>query len=264
MTDTFSDLKAQLPAELRDQIAGDTWEEVWIGWSGARIFRLDSGRYLKTAEPPHDLTHEWQVLDWLQGKLPVPEVHAWVDDFAAPRQYLLTAELPGLQSFDERFADQRAQIIDLLAAGLRQIHAIPIDNCPFDRQAAALIKQARLNVFEGRVDATRFDAKNQGRTAQSVLDEVIATRPAAEDFVFAHGDYCLPNILVDPATLTLTGFIDWGGAGIADRYLDLALVARSITYNFGAEWVEPFWAAYGVTDVDHAKVAFFQLLDELF
>jgi aminoglycoside phosphotransferase len=34
-------------------------------------------------------------------------------------------------------------------------------------------------------------------------------------------------------------------------------------YNFGEEWIAPFWEAYGVTEVDHAKIAFFRLIDEL-
>lgn len=267
MPDPYADLKTSLPPDLHALIADDAWQEVWIGWTATRVFRLASphgARYLKIAEPPADLTPEKQRLDWLRGRLPVPQVLHFADDLAAARQYLLLTALPGLPSFDDYFQDRRAHVIAQVAAGLRQIHATPLDDCPFDSQVAALIKRARVRVFEGRVDADRFAAPYQGRPPHSLLDEVIATRPAEEDFVFAHGDYCLPNVLIDPEHAALTGFVDWGDAGIADRYLDLALCARSITYNFGAAWVAPFWAAYGVGEIDHAKVTFFQLLDELF
>jgi aminoglycoside phosphotransferase len=46
--------------------------------------------------------------------------------------------------------------------------------------------------------------------------------------------------------------------------LDLALAARSISFNLGAQWIAPFFAAYGLTEIDHARIAFFQLLDEFF
>ena len=39
------------------------------------------------------------------------------------------------------------------------------------------------------------------------------------DLVFTHGDYCAPNILVGAAPLhTVTGVVDWGYAGVADRW----------------------------------------------
>lgn len=63
----------------------------------------------------------------------------------------------------------------------------------------------------------------------------------------------------------VTGFIDWGYAGVADRYQDLALAVRSITWNLGAEWVPSFLDAYRLPDgLDAAKIEFFHLLDEFF
>ena len=260
----FTDLKAQLPPALRHLIAGAAWHENQIGWSGVRVFRLvdqeGTGRYLKIAESPHDLTPEMQRLEWLQGRLPVPELLYFEDDIT--RQYMLMSEISGLVAFHDQFKDQRGRIIELLAEGLRHIHSIEIAACPFDNQIAALIKRARVNIFEGHVSGD-FAADHEGRSVHEVLADVIATRPTEEDMVFTHGDYCLPNVLIAPDTLTINGTIDWGHAGIADRYYDLTQVMRSITYNFGEEWVTPFWEAYGVTEIDHAKLTFFRALDDL-
>jgi aminoglycoside phosphotransferase len=263
--DDLSGLTARLPADLRQRIAGMTWEENQIGWSGVRVFRLDgphgSGQYLKIAQPPHDLTPEKQRLEWLQGRLPVPQLLNFTDDPAG--QFLLMSAIPGLVAFDDQFRDRRAQIIELLADGLRQIHRVEIAGCPFDRRVAALIEQARSNIVAGRVGGGDFEANHDGRSAHDLLAEAIAIRPAEEDLVFTHGDYCLPNVLIDADSMIINGYVDWGQAGVADRYYDLAFIARSIVYNFGEEWVAPFWEAYGVTEVDHARIAFFRLIDEL-
>jgi aminoglycoside phosphotransferase len=81
--------------------------------------------------------------------------------------------------------------------------------------------------------------------------------------VFTHGDYCLPNIMLKDGAVS--GFLDLGRAGIADRYTDLALAARSIRHNMGDErLVNLFFHAYGLGEVDWRKVDYYILLDELF
>ncbi len=261
----FEALVSQLPAGVRAMIGTTSGHETMLGWSGVRVFRLADGRYLKISDHPQtdslrDLRPEAARLAWLRGRLPVPDLLAFDD--GPDRQVMLMTGIPGLPSFDARFQGHERQIIEVLAEGLRLIHAVDVADCPFDQRLDVMIAAAQRRLVAGQVDESDFDAVRQGRTAHSLYAELVATRPAETCLVLAHGDYCMPNILIDPATRTLAGFIDWGGAGIADRYLDLALAARSITYNWGAAWVTPFFAAYGLVDADAEKIAFYQLLDE--
>ena len=62
----------------------------------------------------------------------------------------------------------------------------------------------------------------------------------------------------------VSGFVDCGRAGIADPYQDLALCARSIAFNVGAEWVPVLFAKYGIERIDEVRVSWYQLLDEFF
>ena len=84
---------------------------------------------------------------------------------------------------------------------------------------------------------------------------LLEQRPAggdarAADLVVCHGDACLPNFLADPDSLQVTGMIDVGRLGVADRHLDLALAVRSMsdtTLNpsYGSAAAEAMLAAYG-------------------
>lgn len=256
-----------LPAALHAMIGDMTCMPVTVGMSDTAIFRLEAGtgetRYLKIAgygaEP---LLPEMQRLEWLAGRLPVPRVLQFAQEDG--QEYLLLSEVPGRMSHTAVCADNVPRVVHLLAWGMRMVHAIPLTNCPFDMRLDVQIAAARQRVAEGRVDTTDFDTIRQGQTAERLLAELLATRPAMEDLVFTHGDYCPPNILVDLKKDTPCGFIDLGRAGIADRYQDIALAARSITHNFGSQWVPLLFEEYGLGVVDHAKIAYYQLLDEFF
>jgi aminoglycoside phosphotransferase len=112
------------------------------------------------------------------------------------------------------------------------------------------------------VDEADFDEARQGRKAADLFEELLRTKPAGEELVFTHGDFCLPNILIEGGRLS--GFVDWGRAGIADRYQDLALAARSLAHNHGADWVPLLFQEYGIPQPDASRVEFYKLLDEFF
>jgi aminoglycoside phosphotransferase len=240
------------------------------GMSSAGVVRIDytdgAQHYLKYTprETEVELQRELAVLLWLQGKLSVPEV-AYYAEYGETLFLLMTA-VPGMVVYDDGLRDRLPEVIRLYAEGLRRIHDLPVKGCPFDARLDVKLRSARRRLLANAVDEDDFDSVRAGRTAQSLYDELLATRPADEDLVFTHGDYCTPNVLIDPVRMTVSGYIDWGRAGIADRYQDVALAARSIVYNFGEEWVAPFFSAYGLreAEIDSAKVTYYQLLDELF
>lgn len=152
-------------------------------------------------------------LEWMgQQGLPVPGVMVH-----GPR-FILMSVMPGVDA--ARSDASPATIINALARGLHLLHAVPIDHCPFDRTLAVTMAEARERARLGLVDEN------------DMLAELEANCPTSEDMVFTHGDYCLPNVMTEPL-----GFVDCGRAGKADRYQDLALAARSVAYDLGAEWV---------------------------
>jgi kanamycin kinase len=61
--------------------------------------------------------------------------------------------------------------------------------------------------------------------------------------VLIHGDYCLPNVLVQDGKLSAV--VDVGLAGLGNPDVDLAAALWTLDYNFGAGFGRPFLEAYG-------------------
>jgi aminoglycoside phosphotransferase len=259
---------ASIPPELAVLVEGYVWSRIDTGCSAAHVHRLHAdnrpGLYLKSAPiaGDHSLEPEHQRLEWLQNRLPVPQVlgFAQSDEF----QHLLLSEVTGYPAHTPSHTESIESLVHLLAEGLRMIHTLPVDHCPFSHCIEAEIAVARERMMAGLVDEDDFDAARQGRGAEELFEELLHTLPSSEEIVLTHGDYCMPNIIVDSGSIG--GFIDMGRAGMGDRYRDLALAVRSIEFNYGRQWVEPFLQGYGygIASIDWKKMEFFQLLDEFF
>jgi streptomycin 3"-kinase len=113
---------------------------------------------------------------------------------------------------------------------------------------------------------------DKSRSPAELLARIAAELPArftqeADDLVVCHGDACLPNIMVDPATQRCTGLIDLGRLGRADRYADLALLLanaqESWTSSDQAERAHSIlFETLGITP-DRDRLAFYLRLDPL-
>lgn len=258
-------MKPSLPERLA-AIAGDrSWQQITIGHSESSTFLLSGGErnlYLKTQSKRAEdrLREERDRLLWLAGKLPVPSVAAYEED--EEREWLLISEVPGVHAADPSWGGDVFALARALGEGLRRIHALAAADCPFDQRLDVKLTEAGRRTAAGLVDEADFDAIRRGQGAEALYETLLSSRPETEDVVFTHGDYCLPNVILQGGRVS--GYIDWGRAGMADRYQDIALALRSLRYNFGAGHEEAFLAAYGMERADEEKVEYYQLLDEFF
>lgn len=209
-----------------------------------------------------DIVGEAVRLRWLQGRVPcaVP-LHAGYDGAQA---WLLTSEVPGRSgdAWLEHDPASLPRVIAGFARFLRQLHALPVDECPFDAGAAVRLAAARARVTAHLVDEDDFDADHEGWSAAEVLAKVEAIAPSARGRVVTHGDFSLGNLMLDAAGRA-TGCIDVGRLGTADAYQDIAILWNNLD-DHGAEAQRSFLREMGIGEVDAARLDFHRCLDELF
>jgi Aminoglycoside phosphotransferase len=262
------DVTTTLTAALTDY----AFEPINLGESGASVWRCSMEGaptlYLKTASLTADLRLDEEAarLRWMkEHDLPVPAIREYGRTDHA--EYLLLDEVAGVPASDPAWSRFLPEVVAALGEGLARVHRTPIAECPFNHRLVWQVNEACRRVAAGRVREEDFDEERVGRRATDLLTELLATTPEREDLVFAHGDFCLPNVVLDRAqdgTLHVAGLVDCGRAGVADRHQDLALAIRSITHNLGRGWVRPFLRAYGLPHPQPDRLRFYGLLDEFF
>jgi len=254
-------------------LTGGGWERVTTGQSGAIVLRsADGSRYAKfmPADERGALEAERDRMDWaLDHDVPTAEVIDWAT--SSEWACLLTSTLPGVPA-DRLSPSDLWQAWPSITASLRRLHDLPTDDCPFDRGLTAMSAIADDVVARGAVNAEFLPVDVRQRPAADLLKELADELPhrlveEQADLVVCHGDLCLPNLLIDPASHAVTGFIDLGRLGRADRYADIALLLA----NSRGTWTDEqqaavadalFADAYGIT-LSPDRRQFYLCLDAL-
>ncbi|MSQ31639.1 MAG: aminoglycoside 3'-phosphotransferase [Dehalococcoidia bacterium] len=249
----------RIPQELEGLIEGYQWNKVTIGESTDSVSRLArKGRrtlYLKTGAISHDrrVLEEKGALAWLKTMLPIPRIVGFASD--SEYDFLLTEALTGVNACAVP-PESPTDLVRLLAHGLVSIHKCTINDCPLNKRLEVEIIRARDNLSNGY--SPMIDL--HGRSPIEAFEALLKSRPSVEDIVFTHGDYSIPNVMINRGRIS--GFVDWGRAGIADRYRDIALALKSIQRNLGPGLEQVFLQEYGIVSPDLKKIEFYKLINE--
>jgi len=256
------------PSGLCDLLTGFTCTKDRVGCSAAGVYhylREDVSCYLKIDMANAELTREYQVMHWLDGKLPVPRVLYFgeTDGLA----YLLMTAVEGNMACDcpeDVLHEPYETTVRLLAEGIRMLESVDISDCPFQSTLDIKLPDALYNIENGLVDMADFEEWNDFETPMALYDYLVQNRPT-EELCFCHGDYCLPNVFIDGERVT--GFIDLGRCGIADMWQDIALCVRSLGYNLrhieNRSYIDLLFKRLNIVP-DWEKIRYYILLDELF
>jgi len=262
--------QVQIPPKIKTLIDKKAFTVDDIGMSGNQVLIFED-MVLKIEDSQEDVEKQVQMMQWLEGKIPVPKVLACEE--ANGKYYLLMSRISGEMSCDTYYLEHPQILLEGLACGLKMLWEVDIKDCPYRRDLDAVLEEARMRVQNGLVDVdnvepTTFD-EGGFENPRHLLEWLENHRPIFEP-VLSHGDYCLPNIFLKNGRIE--GFIDLGNAGIGDKWNDIALCYRSLKHNFdgtyGGKVYEDFnpdllFEKLGI-EPDWEKIKYFILLDELF
>lgn len=254
------------PRQTRGFYAHSRFYENTIGREGCRLFRIvrpgGDCMFLKYGPPgrAEELNNEVSRCAWAWDKLPTPRV---VDFTRSPSgAYFLMTEMPGLPS--HLCGRPAVEVARMLFQGLERLASVPVEGCPFDMRLESRLRAAEERIRDGRVDASDFEGEHLGKSPGELFEELVRRKPREQTLRVCHGDYCLPNVVIDP--LGGIGFIDLGRLGVCDPAQDIALCARSLRHNFpeNPEVARGFLDACGIHPDQMDRIRYYELLDELF
>ena len=261
--------EVRLPEKIQALTQGMDYGVDQIGLSGSEI-RLYDGMVLKIGPHRPDTENSVRMMRWLSGRLPVPEVLAYEED--REHEYVLMSRVRGKMACDSFYLSRPKVLIPLLAEGLRMFWSVDITDCPTRRSLDDELIEARSRVERGQVAVSRAEPGTfgpDGFADPAALLNWLETHRPPMDPVLSHGDFCLPNIYLEGESVS--GFIDLGSAGVADRWRDISLCYRSLRHNcdgtYGSRYPdvrpEQLFDALGIAP-DWEKLRYYILLDELF
>ncbi len=219
----------------------------------ARVYFIDrdGGFYVKRAAE-HTLRREAEMTAYFHGK----GLSAEVLDYRTEGgfDWLVTARVAGEDCTHADYLADPKRLCDLLAERLRALHETDFSGCPVQDRMQDYLALADENYRAGHCDLSLFGDRSPYATADEAYAALQAGRGGFKRDVLLHGDYCLPNILLDG--WRFSGFIDVGNGGVGDRHVDLFWGAWTLWYNLSTDrYRDRFFDAYGRDVID------FDLLD---
>lgn len=206
----------------------------------------DGGYYLKRSAKG-TLKTEAEMTSFFHSKGMGAEVISYISEGA---DWLLTSAIKGEDCTFKAYLDDPKRLCDLLAIKLRELHETDFSHCPVKDRMSAYVSTAIANFKAGQYDASYY--LSNGSIAPAIGDIYKFAMDNAHLFksdVLLHGDYCLPNTMLD--NWRFSGFIDVGNGGVGDRHVDLYWGAWTLNFNLKTDtYRERFFDAYGRDKVD--------------
>lgn len=208
----------------------------------ARVWFLDreGGLFLKTA-PAGALKTEAEMTGFFHSKGLSAEVLCCL---SREKDWLVTRRIPGEDCVYPAYLEDPKQLCDTTALLLRQLHETDADRCPVAGRNESYLALAEKNYAAGKFDRTLFPGHWGFSSAAEAWKEVETNGKYLKSDALLHGDYCLPNILLD--NWRFSGFIDLGNGGVGDRHIDIFWGVWTLFFNLKTNaYYDRFLDVYG-------------------
>ncbi len=214
--------------------------------SQAQVYYIkkEDGFYLKTA-PAGSLKEEAAMAKLFHSL----GVGAQVLTFEQLEQdWLLTRAVSGEDCTHDSYRADPKRLSALLGELLRTLHETVLP-AGLPNRTADCMEVCKANYRTGEYDKSHFPDNWGYRCAEDAWAVVEQAAPLLRADTLVHGDYCMPNVILD--NWKFSGFIDLGQAGVGDRHFDLFWGIWSLEFNLkSSAWKDRFLDAYGRDRID--------------
>lgn len=209
----------------------------------------DGGYYIKTA-PLGTLENEATLTDYFHRKGLAEDVLALVHE---GRDWMVTRAVKGEDCTYKTYLEDPKRLCQTLAECMRALHSLDKTDCPVQDRMKTYIDTVEQNYNAGLFDPLRFTKQGSKMTREEAFKYFWDNRSTLRSNCLIHGDFCLPNIMLD--RWNFSGFIDLGNAGAADAHIDLFWCIWTLWFNLKTrKYTDYFLDAYGRYAVDEEKL----------
>jgi len=218
----------------------------------ARVIYIerDGGLYLKRAAAG-SLAREAEMTRYLAQRGLAPRVCDYRTEGAY--DFMLSVRAAGEDCTHAQYLAEPARLAVLLGERLRMLHELDTDGCPVPDHSARYLAAAEEGYRIGRFDASYYEEDYGAVTADEAYRIAHEGGGVLRREVLLHGDYCLPNVMLDG--WRFSAFIDVGNGGVGDRHVDLYWGAWTLRFNLKTDaYRARFFDAYGRDVLEEEKL----------
>ena len=198
------------------------------------------------------MERECTLTRYFNGKGLAARVVAYIAEGA--HGWLLTEKVAGNDCAAARYLAEPERLCDTLAERLSLLHALDHERCPVADHTEQYLDNVEENHRQQRFDMSIFPTQDWGfATPEEAYAIVREKGHLLETNTLLHGDYCLPNVVLDD--WRFSGFVDLGSGGVGDRHVDLFWGAWTLAFNLKTDRLRArFLDAYGRDRVDDERL----------
>ena len=165
------------------------------------------------------------------------------------RDYLLTERVRGEDCTHAQYLSDPKRLCELYAELLYDLHRRDFSGCPVQNRIESYSALAFENYRTGNYDKESFPDSFGYASADEAMAVIEKYGSSLCNDTLIHGDYCLPNVMLDD--WKFSAFIDVGNGGVGDRHIDLFWGVWTLWYNLKTnEYEDRFLDAYGRQNFD--------------
>ena len=202
----------KLPDEFRELVSGAKIFDSSCS-EQAKVLYVDKecGYYIKIS-PSGTLLREAEMMRYFSA---LGLTKAPLEYISLDKDYLLTERIKGEDCTYKKYLDDPKRLCDTIAESLYALHSLKPDACPVKNRMQEYFSLVEENYNQGIFDPLFLIDSCREMSADQAFRLVEDNKKLFLNDTLLHGDYCLPNIILDD--WSFSGFIDLGNGGMGDK-----------------------------------------------